>query len=175
MALSLRLAVALLVLAACGTPEQRAATHIERGQEALDESDVRAALLEFQSALKLRPGDPDLYERIGDVLFEHAEANDEALAYYQEARRLDPERLHSKMRVARLIGFTRPERARALVEPELGRNYRVPIVLRTHAHLSMLEGDLNAALIAARDAVRFDDTSAPSWARPAMFAASLRT
>lgn len=159
------LAIALLLAAACGTPEQRAETHIERGQEALSQGEIRAALLEFESALKLRPDDAALYEQIGDVLFEDAEANEEALAYYQEANRLEPERLHSKMRVARLIAVNDPKRARALVDEEMRRNGRSPIVLRTRAHLALLDGQLDEALFAARDAVKYDDTSAPSWAQ----------
>jgi tetratricopeptide (TPR) repeat protein len=160
------LSLLVLLLVACAAPEERAAEHVARGEQELANDNVEAALLEFQSALKLRPGDAALYTQIGDVLFENSQAYKDALPYYQEARRIDPESIHAKMREARLIAFQNPKRARRLVDEELMSERPVnTLVLRAHAHLALIEGDLDAALIAAREAVSMDDTSPPGWAQ----------
>ena len=65
------LAVVALVAAACASPEERLAHHVERGEAFLRDNEVDAALLEFQSALKIQPANAALYERIGDVLMEY--------------------------------------------------------------------------------------------------------
>jgi tetratricopeptide (TPR) repeat protein len=155
-----------LLVAACLSPEERALEHIARGEQELADDNVAAALLEFQSALKQRPGDAALYSQIGDVLYEHRQAYDEALPYYQEARRIDPESVHAKMREARLIAFHDPVRSQKLIDSELLYSRGVnPLVLRANAHLALIEGDLDKALISAREAVSIDDTSPPGWAQ----------
>ncbi len=60
-----RLVLAALLFAACGSPEDRLATHLERGETYLADGRTDAALLEFQSALNLRPDDAALHERVG--------------------------------------------------------------------------------------------------------------
>lgn len=160
------LATLLLLLAACASPEERAAVHVERGAEELSNGEVKAALLEFQSALKLRPGDAALYTQIGDVLFDHSEAYEESLAYYQEARRIDPDDVHAKMREARLVAFSNPKRSRELIDSELLYRSGVnPEVLLAEAYLELTEGDLDAALISAREAVRIDEYAPQGWAQ----------
>ncbi|MBW2267719.1 MAG: tetratricopeptide repeat protein [Deltaproteobacteria bacterium] len=155
-----------LLLAACMSPEDRAAEHITRGEQELADDNVEAALLEFQSALKLRPGDATLYSQIGDILYEDRQAYQEALPYYQEARRIDPDFIHAKMREARLVAFRNPERARKLINSELLYRRTVdPPVLLADAHLALIEGKYDQALISAREAVRIDDTSPPGWAQ----------
>jgi tetratricopeptide (TPR) repeat protein len=158
-------AAVVLLAAACTSSEERAARHLEHGEYYLDQDEVKAALLEFQSALKLRPGNAALYEQIGDVLFERNRAFLEALAYYQEAYRLDPSRIHSAMREARLIALEKPTRARELVDRALEQEADLPIVQRALSHVALIEGDLTTALAAARQAVLLEPDSPPNWAQ----------
>jgi len=158
-------AVTALIALACTEPAERSTEHFERGQEALEQGDVRAALLEFQSALTYRPGDAALYEKIGDTLSDHQQSYDESLKYYQEARRLDPNRVHAQMRAARLIALNNLPRARALVDNARLKHPREPIVHRAIAHVRILEGELDQALFAARRAIDLDKTSPENWAQ----------
>lgn len=161
----LPLATSALLALSCVEPSERADHHLRRGHETLAEGEVQAALLEFQSALTYRPGDAALYEKIGDTLWDHQQAYRESLKYYQEARRLDPKRIHSSMRAARLIAFDNLPRARSIVETARRNHPRNPAVHRAVSHVRILENELDQALFAARRAVELDETSPPSWAQ----------
>jgi tetratricopeptide (TPR) repeat protein len=159
------LAVTGLVMLACVEPGERADKHFERGQAELDAGNVRGALLEFQSALTYRPEDATLYEKIGDTLADHQQSYQESLKYYLEAMRLEPGRIHSRMRTARLIAPKDLPRARAMVMTARRTHPREPIVHRTLSHVNILDNELDQALFAARRAIDLDQTDPPSWAQ----------
>jgi len=159
------LAFTAVIALSCVDPAERASDHIERGHAALELGDVQAALLEFQSALRYRPGDAEFYEQIGDTLFDHRESYEESLQYYREAQRLDPKRIHSAMREARLVAFEDLPRAQAMVDAAQQSHPREPIVHRTLSHVMLLDNELDLALFAARRAIELDETSPPSWAQ----------
>ena len=158
------LALALSALG-CASPEERAARHIERGQHYLEQADTRAALLEFQSALKLRPEDAALYERIADVLFEVSPQPEEALPYYQAAYRLDSTRIRSAMREARLLALDDPRRARELLNRGLAVAPNDTEVQKALSHVAMAEGQLGTALAAAHRAIQLEPSAASAWAQ----------
>lgn len=160
----LRCLAALALLAvACSTPEERLARHIERGQEHLAEDEPDAALLEFRSALKIHPDDPAVYEQIADILFERSALYVEALRYYQEAYRLDPKRIHSAMRAARVLAHTEPKAAAELIGHGLAEAPELPVVHRALSELALVQGQLPAARKAAEQAVALDPSQAESW------------
>jgi tetratricopeptide (TPR) repeat protein len=159
-----RLALALLALS-CASAEERAARHIERGQHYLEQADTRAALLEFQSALKLRPEDAALHERIADVLFGVSPTPEEALSYYQAAYRLDPTRLHSAMREARLIAVDNRRRARELVNRGLAEAPDDGEVQRALSQLALVEGNVALAFTAARRGIQLEPNKPAAWAQ----------
>ena len=66
--------VCLLALIACGSPEQRAAQHLEAAETFLEQGDLVKAKLEARNAVQIRPKDPEvrwalarIAEREGDV------------------------------------------------------------------------------------------------------------
>jgi tetratricopeptide (TPR) repeat protein len=161
-----RFALALVMIAlGCTSAEERAAHHIERGQHYLEQADTRAALLEFQSALKLKPDDAALYERIADILFELSSLPEEALSYYQAAHRLDPTRLKAAMREARLVVFSDPRRARQLVNHGLSVGADQSEVQRALSQVALVEGNLHLALAAAHRGIQIDPSAPGGWAQ----------
>ncbi len=154
--------IAALLLAACASPEERLAEHVERGDAYVEEGRLDDALLEFRSALQLQPDNAELHERIGDALFARARPR-EALEYYRQSDRLDPQRISPAMKVAQLITFEDPRRAAALVKRGLKQAPNSALVHRTHAHVSLAAGRVGPALDAAEKAVKLDPRDDAGW------------
>ena len=136
------LAVVALLAAACSSPEERLAHHVERGEAFLRDNEVDASLLEFQSALKIQPQNADLYERIGDVLMEYSQLYPRAISYYRESHRLEPTRIHSIVREARLLALEDRERARELLDEAISQDPESAEVLRAQANFALIANDL---------------------------------
>lgn len=157
------LAVVALAVAACTSPEERLAHHVERGEAFLRDNEIEAALLEFQSALNVQPENAALYQRIGDVLMEYSQLYPQAVTYYREAHRIDPTRIHAIVREARLLALEDPERARELLDTAIARDPDDPGVLRARAYFALVANDLSGALEAAKQAIEVEP-SPPSYA-----------
>ncbi|MDJ0849243.1 MAG: tetratricopeptide repeat protein [Myxococcota bacterium] len=158
------IALATLLLAACSSPEERLAEHLERGESYLAEGRTEEALLEFQSALNLRPDDAALFERVGQVLYERNQF-DEALRYFSQAHQLDPSLMEAAMMEARLLVLRNPTRARQIVRRALREAPERDIVYRTQAHLRLARGDTRSALIAAERATELGPDDPENWAQ----------
>lgn len=156
------LAAAVLLLAACTDPEERVARHVERGQALLEQNHVPEAILEFKSALNDRPDDPDLYERIGDLLSTRGQF-EEAARYYERTCELDASRIPAAMKLARLIAASRPARARELLDRGLRDAPNLAIVQRAATDVALAEHDTAGALEAARKAVAIDAADVENW------------
>jgi tetratricopeptide (TPR) repeat protein len=161
------LAAALAVCAACSSPEERFATHMQRAQQFLEEDRVQEAILEFSSALDLQPQNAEVHERIGEAFVAHGRLV-EALPYFQQAFRLDETRLTSAMHEARLVAAQDRARARELVALGLARAPELAAVQRAAAHLAVLEGNSTRALQAAMRAVELEPDDAANWAELAI-------
>jgi tetratricopeptide (TPR) repeat protein len=142
---------ALLLLAACGSPEQRFARHLERAAELAAGGDTRAAVLEYMNALKLQPESAEVHERIADLYRGQSRFAD-ALDWYREAFRLDPGRISAAMGEARLLLFQDPKRARELVNIGLREAPDLPLVHVTASQLALAQGRTQAALVEAERA-----------------------
>lgn len=160
---TLWLAAAALLALACSSPEERLAHHMERGERYLRDNEVDAALLEFQSALNAQPENAAVYERIGDVLMEFSQLYPQAISYYREAHRIEPERVHSMVREARLLALEDRARARELLDRAAALEPENGAVLRAEAYLALIANDLEGARAAAEKAIQVDP-SPMSWA-----------
>jgi len=156
------LAAVMLLFACCTSPEERLASHMERGEEFLEQDQTKEALLEFQNALKIRPEDAALHERIGGVLHSRSQFA-EALEYFRQAYRLDESRISAAMYEARLSAFQDPKRARELLRRGLREAPELAVVQRTRAHLAIVTGDTRTALEAAKKAVAIDPEDVANW------------
>lgn len=151
-------AVALLG-AGCRSEQDRFADHLQRADRFEAEQDLDAALIELRSALQLSPKDAGTNARIADVLQRRGQKQD-ALFYYQEAYRLDPEQLTAKLAAAGLLLQVDTEQAERLVEEVLQREPGSAAAYARRAELQMVRSDVDGALGSALTAVELAPTSA---------------
>src|SRR5215831_1993853 len=109
------------ILAGCGSPEARLASHMKRGQQYLDEGRLEKAQVEFRSALQIAPGDVTARVMLGRVA-EKQGSYREAFSDYREAVDLAPDNAIARVNLGRIYVFAdEPETALELVEPTLLR------------------------------------------------------
>jgi tetratricopeptide (TPR) repeat protein len=147
---------------ACSSPEERFAGHVARGEEYAAQGELKKAVLEYHSALKIRPDDAEINERVGDLLREQRSPQDAAF-FYREAHRLDPTRTGAVLKEARTLLFRDPRRAQQLVRQVLDANPDDADGQRTLSELALTRGNLNPALRAAEKATELDPESSAGW------------
>ncbi len=60
------IAVIVIPLASCsGNPEEKAASHLKKGEEYMESSHYREAVIEFMNVVKLSPENADGYYKLG--------------------------------------------------------------------------------------------------------------
>jgi tetratricopeptide (TPR) repeat protein len=156
------LATALLLAAACGSPEERFSDRVARADRLAAEGNPQGAILELQNALKLEPENAEIYERIGD-LFRAQSRFEEALSYYREAFRLDPKRISAAMYEARLLAFSDPKRAEELIAQGQREAPDLPLVHATASQLALAHSDTGRALEEAQRAVDLGPEDQGAW------------
>ncbi|MGF1658999.1 MAG: tetratricopeptide repeat protein, partial [Rubrimonas sp.] len=98
------LAVALLALAACDSPEERVQKHFDRGMELAASNDADRALIELRNALKLDPNHvPSRFEIA--KLFEARGEFQAAANNYRAAAEFDPSHVEARLRLAQLLSL----------------------------------------------------------------------
>jgi tetratricopeptide (TPR) repeat protein len=155
------LLVAALALA-CASPEERYVEHISRAEEYIENGQAREAMIEFRSALKLKPRDAEINQRIADLLRNEMALSDAAF-YYREAYRLDPTRVDAAMNEARLLLFSDPERADEIIEEGLKHAPDDPLVHVTRSERALTRNDTGESLAAILTAVELDREDATIW------------
>jgi tetratricopeptide (TPR) repeat protein len=156
------LACAALVAAlGCSSPEERFAEHLQRAEEHLAAGRNDDALLELQGALKIRPEDAELNERLGRMLAERGNSQP-AVFHLGEAYRLDPERVEAGILQAQLVWKTAPPRAEQILRELEQAHPEDPRVYRGESELAITMGDADRALVAAERA-RELAPDAESW------------
>ncbi len=161
--IALRAPLCLLALAlACASPEERYLEHIARGEEYIENGQAREALIEFRSALKVKPRDAEINQRIADLLRSEMALSDAAF-YYREAYRLDPTRVDAAMNEARLLLFSDPERADEIIAEGLQRAPDDPLVHVTRSERALTRNDTGESLAAILTAVELDREDSTIW------------
>ncbi len=153
------LVVAALLGAGCRSEQDRFADHLQRAERFEAAQDLDAALIELRSALQLAPKDAGTNARIADVLQRRGQKQD-ALFYYQEAYRLDPEQRAAKLAAAGLLLQVDTEQAERLVEEVLQREPGSAAAYARKAELQMVRSDVDGALASALTAVELAPKSA---------------
>jgi len=146
--------VAALWAVGCADDQQKAANHVERARGYLEEERPKEALLEFRSALKLRPQDAEINYEIAEIL-EAAQQPAEAAFFYGEAYRLDATRSDAALSVARLVVHEDTDRAEQIVNEVLQREPDNAEAFVAKSEVALMRGDADAALVAAVQAVEF--------------------
>jgi tetratricopeptide (TPR) repeat protein len=157
------LACAALVAAlGCSSPEQRFAGHLQRAEEHLAAGRNDDALLELQGALKIKPDDADLNERLGRMLAERGNAQP-AVFHLGEAYRLDPGRVDAGILQAQLLWKTAPPRAEQILRDVKQAHPEDPRVYRGESALAITMGDPERALVAAQRARELAPDDPENW------------
>ena len=156
------LALASPLALGCASPEERFADHVARGAEYAEEGDPQKALLEYNSALKINPGDADVNERVGDMLREEG-AREDAAFFYREAYRLDSQRYGAAIKEARLVLFSDPARAADILSRVEKQHPEQSGVPRARSELALVRSDPDGALEAAQAAVDLAPDEPANW------------
>ena len=133
------------------TDEERAARHLERAEQYLDEGRRDEAALELQSALQRDPNSERANAELAEIAFLEGRYRD-ALAYFREAHRVAPESARAALNMAKMLQQDDPEQARKLVERIVEREPDNPLGYMGRSMLALARGDTRSALTAARRA-----------------------
>lgn len=159
---SARLWPLLAALAACTSPEERFAAHVERGERYAQEGQRAQAILEYGSAVEVDPGSAEIHERLADLLQQQG-ARGKAAQHYREAYALDPARIEAAMKEVPLVAANDRARAASLVAEALARAPEKPIVHRTVSELALVDGRVEEGEAAARRALELGPEDPESW------------
>lgn len=144
----LSLVAALVLALSCMDDASRLDRHLEAARAYQAEGKWREAQLELKSALKLDPGSAEVNLRLGQLEAAQGRSED-ALYYFEEAYRLDPENVAAATGIIGITAFSDLERAKAVwseIEKRHAADYRVHMA---GVNLALAESDVPEALVAA--------------------------
>jgi tetratricopeptide (TPR) repeat protein len=96
------LAFAIPQLAGCGTPEEKAQSHYERGKKLLEQKELAKAIIEFKNALQLKKDHVGAWRELAKI--EESKQNWQGLgAILRNIADLDPKDINVRLQLARLM------------------------------------------------------------------------
>ncbi len=150
------------LLCGCSSPEDRFSQRIERAGELTAEGNLKAAELEYLSALKIDSTDFDANHRLGDLLLKLGDPN--AVFYLKEAVNSDPDRIDVAVELARNLMVTNQmDEARKLIESCLSSHPDSAEVLSAQSELFLHDNDAEQAFKAALKATTVDPKNSSAW------------
>jgi len=146
-------------LSACGGPQARYASHLERGKRYLAAGDLARAGLEFRNALQIQPKgadalalDAQLTERSGNFRA--------ALSLYRAALDVEPDLVPARAGLASIyVAGGMPAKALALLEPGLAKSPNSVDLLVARAAARTALNDLSGARADAQRCLQLDPTN----------------
>jgi len=145
------LAVVVLVLG-CSDNATRRAEHLSAAEGYRVEHKWRDAELELKSALQLDPQSSEINLRLAGLEAEQGRSED-ALFYFEEAYRLDPDNVAAATGIVGITAFSDVERAKVVEAAIKQRHPSDPKVHLAEATLAMAQSDIPTALAAVLTAV----------------------
>lgn len=158
-ALAATLAVLISALA-CTSAEEEVTDHLQKATELEAEGSHREAFIELKNALQADPRSLEANLRLG-ALLERTNQFGEALFYYEEAYRIDPNAVDAGVGVIRTAKFGQLDRAREVAASLMERHPADPGLHLELANLALIDGDADLALTEALLATEL----APGFAR----------
>ena len=146
----------------CASPEERFAEHVARAEVYSEQEQPREALIEYRSALKLQPQNAEINFQIAEIA-SHVYALADAVFYYREAHRLDPDRIDAAMLEARILMLSDPQRVDEIIEASLLRAPDNPLVHLGRSERALTRRDTKEALAAALTAVELAGNQPNVW------------
>ena len=152
------LAAALLVvmcaLSACGGPDARRASHMQRGEKYLADGNLAKAQIEFRNALQIAPNNAEARFMAGLVAEKLNNVRD-AAGLYQAAIEADPAGTRARARLGRLYVLANlPDKALDTVQPALQQHPEDADLLSVRGAARAEHADRAGALADAEHAVR---------------------
>jgi tetratricopeptide (TPR) repeat protein len=129
-----------------------AAERRERADRYMAEGRSQEALLELRSALNAEPNDAQTNFRIAEIA-EGLGKLEDAVFFYRETLRIDPNRSDAALAEARLIAWDDPERAEELIRGVVEREPSNTLARVRLSEFELVHEDTAAALVAALTAV----------------------
>lgn len=149
----LLLAVLMLSLVGCSTPEEKAKAYVEKGNELLQEGSLEKAKIEFKNALQLKKTSVDAV--YGLALIAEKEANwQQAYALLSEVVLKAPKNLQAQVKYGSLLlAANELDRATEVSKKLTELNKDDPDVLTFQAALALRKGDPTTAVTYANQAL----------------------
>ncbi len=149
----LLLAVLMLSLVACSTPEEKAKAYVEKGNALLAEGSLEKAKIEFKNALQLKKTSVDAV--YGLALIAEKEANwQQAYALLSEVVLKAPNNLQAQVKYGSLLlAANELDRATEVSKKLIELNKDDPDVLTFQAALALRKGDPTTAVTYANQAI----------------------
>lgn len=128
-----------LVLAACDSPEERIAKHLDRAADLLEEGAPEKAILEFRNVLKIDANHAPAHFAIGEITEARGDVQT-AFSWFTKVVEIDPQHANANAKMARyhLIGGN-VDQARGHLETALSVDPRNPEALALKASLETRE------------------------------------
>lgn len=148
------LCAAFVLTTGCMSREERLAAHLQAADQYAEDGRDREALIELRSALKLDPKSADVNYKIAEFSRERRRFQD-ALFYYLEAYRLDPDRVEAGLAAIPILLRNRDgtDRAEELVLELVAKYPANAMVHIRRSMVAMRQNDREAALHSALTAV----------------------
>jgi tetratricopeptide (TPR) repeat protein len=148
--------VAILFVAGCDSPEERAEKHYTRGLALIEAEDPEKARLEFRNALQLNPQLMDARYQLG-LMAEASENISGAIGHFREVADSDPDNLDVRVKLTRfmLLGNAL-EDARRYADQAMALAPEDPDVLAGKAAVELRLGNAALARQTARQALARD-------------------
>ena len=150
----------ILLIAACGSPEDRARSHYERGMKLLEEKDYTRASLEIRNAIKLKEDMAPAWVALSKI--EEYNQNWEAVGrILRRAISLDAKDADSKLRLSRLLLLgNQLDEPLKLVDAALELDSKNTSARSLRAAILFKRGDHEGAVREASAALAIDATNA---------------
>ena len=136
----------LVVLFGCASKEENKAKHLERAMRYVDQNKLKAAVIEYQSALQLDPKDGAVHAELGETYIKLSEGK-EAFQAFSRAIALTPKNLSAQVRLGQLFLVSgNTQEARKKAELVLETSPKDVEALSLLAGVQLQENDMNSAI-----------------------------
>lgn len=154
------LALSLVLLAACDSPEEKAQTYYQRGMSSLAAGKLDEAAIDLRNVLKLKENDTDALMALAQV--EERRRNvDAAARIYASVAEHDPNHLDARVRLARfLLAAGQVDSAAVYAEQAIRIRPGDPRVLVIKAGIALRQDKRAEATRLAQEALRKDPRNA---------------
>ncbi len=146
----------------CTSEEARFAEALQEAEAYTERQEFGKAEVALRSALQLQPNNADVNERLARVLERKLEFAD-AIFYFEEAYRLDPDQASAALGLARLLLGDDLTRSEELVAAVLERDPANARAYVSRSSIALIDEDVDEALAAATTATELDPEDARTW------------